>query len=130
MTCLSKLNITKQITKKYRLLFNGTLTERNTMMYESHIHHIWKNASINQRCMWRVVEVYWIDHKPIYFTFKISNYVSQYYCILKKIKHFFKNLWRKEKIMVINWTCIDLWTSFTITIATTFMHARAKTLCG
>jgi hypothetical protein len=47
-------------------------------IYESHIDHIWRNAP-TQQCMSRVVETYWTDHKPIYFAFKLTNYIPQYH---------------------------------------------------
>jgi hypothetical protein len=31
-----------------------------------------------------VVETYWIDHKPIYFAFKLLDYIPQYHHIGKK----------------------------------------------
>ncbi len=43
-----------------------------TTIYGSHIDHIWINAP-TQQCMSRVVEAYWIDHKPIYFAFKLLH---------------------------------------------------------
>ncbi len=51
-----------------------------TTIYGSHIDHIWTNAP-TQQCMLRVVEVYWTDHKPIYFAFKFLDYVPQYHHI-------------------------------------------------
>jgi len=51
--------------------------------------------------MLRVIEVYWTDHKPIYFAFKLPNYVPQYHHIGKKyffLKDIDKN--NKTKIMM------------------------------
>jgi hypothetical protein len=45
-----------------------------TTIYGSHIDHIWTNAPI-QQCMSKVIEVYWIGNKPIYFAFKFLDYV-------------------------------------------------------
>jgi hypothetical protein len=41
---------------------------------------IWTNAPI-QQCISRVVEAYRIDHKLIYFAFKLLDYVPQYHHI-------------------------------------------------
>ncbi len=41
-------------------------------IYGSHIDHIWTNAP-TQQCMLGVVEAYGIDHKPIYFEFKLLD---------------------------------------------------------
>jgi hypothetical protein len=54
-----------------------------TTIYGSHIDHIWTNAP-TQQCMLKVVETCWIDHKPIYFAFKLPDYVPQYHHIGKK----------------------------------------------
>jgi hypothetical protein len=52
-------------------------------IYGSHIDHIWTNAPM-QQCISKVVEACWIDHKPIYFAFKLPDYVPQYHHISKK----------------------------------------------
>ncbi len=44
-------------------------------IYDTHIDHIWTNAP-TQQCMLGVVQTYWTNHKPIYFAFKLPNYVS------------------------------------------------------
>ncbi len=49
-------------------------------IYDTHINHIWTNAPI-QQCMLKIVETYWTDQKPIYFTFKLPDYVLQYHHI-------------------------------------------------
>ncbi len=54
-----------------------------TTIYGSHNDHIWKNAP-TQQCMSRVVEACWTNHKPIYFAFKLPDYVPQYHHIGKK----------------------------------------------
>jgi hypothetical protein len=66
-----------------------------TTIYESHIDHIWTNAS-TPKCMLGIVKTYCIDHKPIYFAFKFPNHISQYHhiYILKNIDNN-----RKAKIM-------------------------------
>jgi uncharacterized protein YsxB (DUF464 family) len=48
--------------------------------YDTHIDHIWTNAS-TQQYMFGCVEAYWTDNKSILFAFKLSNYVSQYHHI-------------------------------------------------
>jgi exonuclease III len=52
-------------------------------IYGSYIDCIWTNAP-TQQCMSRIVEAYWTDHKPIYFTFKLPNCIPQYCHIGKK----------------------------------------------
>jgi hypothetical protein len=54
-----------------------------TTIYGSHIDHKWTNAPI-QRCMSGIVEAYWTNHKPIYFAFKVLDYVPQDHHIGKK----------------------------------------------
>jgi hypothetical protein len=51
-----------------------------TTIYSTHIDHIWTIASTRQ-CMLRIIEAYWIDQKPIYFPFKLLDYVPQYHYI-------------------------------------------------
>ncbi len=51
-----------------------------TIIYNCQLDHIWTNAP-NQQFIVRVVEAYWIDHKPIYFAFKLCNYASHYHHI-------------------------------------------------
>jgi hypothetical protein len=69
-------------------IFNGTSIFKITTIYGSHIDHIWTNVP-TQQCMLGVVETYWIDHKPIYFAFKLLDYVPQCHHIGKKY-FFFK----------------------------------------
>jgi len=38
------------------------------------IDHVWTNAP-TQQCISGVLEAYWTNHKPIYFAFKLPNYV-------------------------------------------------------
>jgi hypothetical protein len=51
--------------------------------------------------MSRFVEAYWIDHKPIYFAFKLPYYIPQYHHICKK-KYSLKDIDnnKKAKIMM------------------------------
>ncbi len=42
----------------------------STMIDNTQIDHIWTNAP-TQQCHSGVTQAYWIDHKPIYFTFKL-----------------------------------------------------------
>jgi hypothetical protein len=46
---------------------------KNITIYGSHINHIWTNPP-TQECMSKVVEAYWIDHKPIYFAYKLNYF--------------------------------------------------------
>jgi hypothetical protein len=52
---------------KYKLKF--TFIE-STTIDNTQIDHIWTNAP-TQQCHLGVTQTYWIDHKPIYFTFKL-----------------------------------------------------------
>jgi hypothetical protein len=59
---------------KYKLKFTFT---NNTTINNTQINHIWTNAP-TQKCHLGVTQAYWIDHKPIYFTFKLPYYVPQF----------------------------------------------------
>jgi hypothetical protein len=48
----------------------------NTTINDTQIDHIWTNALI-QQCHSEMTQTYWIDHKPIYFAFKLPDYVPQ-----------------------------------------------------
>jgi hypothetical protein len=41
-----------------------------------HIDYSWFRV-LTQQCHSGVTQAYWIDHKPIYFTFKLPYYVPQ-----------------------------------------------------
>jgi len=41
----------------------------STTIDDTQIDHIWTNAPI-QQCPFKMTQAYWIDHKPIYFSFK------------------------------------------------------------
>jgi hypothetical protein len=49
----------------------------NTTINDTQIDHIWTNAPI-QQCHFKMTQTYWTDHKPIYFAFKLPNYVPQF----------------------------------------------------
>jgi hypothetical protein len=49
----------------------------STIINDTQINHIWRNASI-QQCHSGTTQTYWIDHKPIYFAFKLLDYVLQH----------------------------------------------------
>ena len=51
--------------------------QESTTIYDSQIDHVWTNAP-TQQCISGVLEAYWTDHKPMYFAFKLPNYVPQY----------------------------------------------------
>jgi hypothetical protein len=59
---------------KYNLKL--TLIE-STTINDAQIDHIWTNAPI-QQCHSRTTQAYWTYHKPIYFAFKLPNYVPQF----------------------------------------------------
>jgi hypothetical protein len=47
----------------------------NTTINDTKIDHIWTNAPIQQYHS-RKTQAYWTNHKPIYFAFKLPDYVS------------------------------------------------------
>jgi hypothetical protein len=49
----------------------------NTTINNTQIDHIWTNAP-TQQCHSGVIQAYWIDHKLVYFTFKLLYYVPQF----------------------------------------------------
>jgi hypothetical protein len=51
-----------------------------TTIFEFHIDHMRTNAT-TQQCMSKVVEVHWTDHKPMYFVFKLPDYIPQFHHI-------------------------------------------------
>ena len=51
--------------------------QENTTIYDSHNDHLWTNAPSLQ-CIFGTFEAYWTDHRLIYFSLKIPNYVLQY----------------------------------------------------
>ncbi len=57
---------------KLKLIFSKSTTINNTQ-----IDHIWTNAP-TQQCHSKVTQTYWIDHKLVYFTFKLSYYIPQF----------------------------------------------------
>jgi hypothetical protein len=49
------------------------------VIYNNYIEHIvWTNVASQQLMVGRIVEVYWTDHKPIYFASNLLDYVSPY----------------------------------------------------
>jgi hypothetical protein len=54
--------------------------KETTTLYNTHIDHIWTNATIEQCMLW-IIETYYTNHRPINFAFKLQNYVSQYHHI-------------------------------------------------
>jgi hypothetical protein len=59
---------------KYNLKF--TFIE-NTTINDVQIDHMWTNAPI-QQCHFGTTQAYRINHNPIYFSFKLPNYVPQF----------------------------------------------------
>jgi hypothetical protein len=47
---------------------------KNTTINDTQIDHIWTNAPI-QQCHFGTTQAYWINHKPIYFAFKLPDNV-------------------------------------------------------
>jgi hypothetical protein len=60
----------------YEYKLKPTFT-KSTTIDNTQIDHIWTNAS-TQQCHSGETQAYWIDHKPIYFTFKLPYYVPQF----------------------------------------------------
>jgi hypothetical protein len=52
-------------------------------MYDSQVDHVWTNVP-TQQCISGVLEAYWTDHRQVYFSFKLLNYVPQYRHVNKK----------------------------------------------
>ncbi len=48
-----------------------------TTIYNTQLDHIWINV-LTQQCHFGSIEAYCIDHKPIYFAFKLPNYVAKF----------------------------------------------------
>jgi hypothetical protein len=57
---------------------------KSKTIYDSQLNHIWSNAILTI-CQLRSKEVYWINHKLIYFVFKLPNHVS-HFCFPNKKK--------------------------------------------
>jgi hypothetical protein len=47
------------------------------ILYEKHRDHIWTNAPA-QQSHFGTTQAYWIDHKPIYFTFKLPHFIPKF----------------------------------------------------
>jgi hypothetical protein len=45
-----------------------------TTVYDNHLYHIWTIAP-TQQSYFGSTQMYWINHKPIYFTFKLPNFI-------------------------------------------------------
>jgi hypothetical protein len=56
--------------------FNLTFLE-STTINDTQIDHNWTNAPI-QQYHYRLAQAYWTYHKPIYFAFKLFDYVPQF----------------------------------------------------
>jgi hypothetical protein len=52
--------------------------KKNTTIYGSHIDSVWANPP-TQQCTSRFVEANSTNHKPIYFAFKLRDYIPQYH---------------------------------------------------
>jgi hypothetical protein len=59
---------------KYKLKL--TIFE-SKIINNTQIDHIWTIAP-TQQCHSRVTQAYWIDHKLVYFTFKLPYYIPQF----------------------------------------------------
>jgi endonuclease/exonuclease/phosphatase (EEP) superfamily protein YafD len=60
---------------KYKLKF---FFSKSTTINNTQIDHIWTNAQ-TQQCHSGITQTYWTNHKPVYFTFKLLNYVPQFF---------------------------------------------------
>ena len=78
LTRTVELELVKTLTETNNYNYNMYLqSQESTTIYDSQIDHVWTNAP-TQQCIYGVLEAYWTNHKPIYFTFKLPNYVPQY----------------------------------------------------
>jgi hypothetical protein len=59
---------------KYKLKF---IFSKSTTINNTQIDHIWTNAP-TQQCHSGITQTYWTNHKHVYFTFKLLNYVPQF----------------------------------------------------
>jgi hypothetical protein len=59
---------------KYKLKF---ILSKSTTINNTQIDHIWTNAP-TQQCHSGITQTYWTNHKHVYFTFKLLNYVPQF----------------------------------------------------
>jgi hypothetical protein len=50
---------------------------KNNTINDTQIGHIQTNAPI-KHCHFRTTQAYWTNHKPIYFVFKLLDYVPQF----------------------------------------------------
>jgi hypothetical protein len=48
-----------------------------TTIYNTQLDYIWTNV-LTQQCDFESIEAYCIHHKPIYFAFKLPNYVAKF----------------------------------------------------
>jgi hypothetical protein len=48
--------------------------QESTTIYGSQLNHIWSNNPSKQ-CVLRMIEVFWTNHKPIHFAFKLLDHV-------------------------------------------------------
>jgi hypothetical protein len=74
LTKINQSSTLQAFMNKYNLKF--TFIE-NTTINDTQIDYIWTNAPI-QQCHFGTTQAYWINHRPIYFAFKLLNYVPQF----------------------------------------------------
>jgi hypothetical protein len=56
--------------------FNLTFLE-STIINDTQIDHIWTNAPIQQH-RFGLAQTYWTYRKPIYFAFKLFDYIARF----------------------------------------------------
>jgi hypothetical protein len=49
----------------------------STTLNKAQIDHMWTNAP-PQQCYVGTTQAYWTNHNPIYFAFKLPNYIPQF----------------------------------------------------
>jgi hypothetical protein len=57
--------------------FKTIISFEATTIYNTQINHIWTNA-LTQQCHFGSTKAYWTNHEPIFFAFKLPNYVPKF----------------------------------------------------
>ncbi len=71
----------------------------NIIIYDSQPEHIWSNTPLKQ-CISRTTQVFYTNHNPIRFAFKLCNHITQF----QQIKQFFTIQPPKEDKAVMQYT--------------------------
>jgi hypothetical protein len=73
LTKIIQLSTLSALMNKYNLKL---IFLENTIINDMQINHIWTNVEIQHHS--RSTQTYWTNHKPIYFAFKLLDYVPQF----------------------------------------------------